>query len=537
MLALCKPAAADVLFCSSSGSPHSSYLSESMPDSESDVESPPAGADRPMFPYEKLYHNAKDKAEIEALPEVRRESMLADRAAQVERHDQDVTLRRLLAARAKEEVKASEKKKRKAGAADLEDNHRKSSRQRTKLGGGKVGEADSAIQAYKRQRAEKGARDEQRRKDAAARKESGYRAASDNGYSDADADGESEVEWDDKKFKRRSPTPPKDEPVVELVDIQRAKIGNNNFAEVCYYPGFEDAIKDCYVRINLGPGLEPGVNEYRLCLIKGFEKGQPYSMDSPNGRKLLVDNYIIAACGKAQKAWPFIQCSMSPITEKEWTRYRVTMVNEECSLPNRRFINGKLAQIGGLLNYRFTDAEVTAKLKRQGVLLDKVNRVEEREAIENRRALAVNADDEDGIAACNDELAALMPLRLAFGTTLNRPQTTHVNKEQERLAELNRRNQKLNAENVRKAQLAEMKAKKIKKHLAPGVDELFEGGSDISRAGTPVNGGTPNNGTPRSSTPVIALQPVKKGGLPTIRRALRDDEVLASMDFGIDIDI
>jgi hypothetical protein len=86
-----------------------------------------------------------------------------------------------------------------------------------------------------------------------------------------------------------------------------------------------------------------------------------------------------------------------------------------------------------------------------------------------------------------------------------------------------------------------MKAKKAKTHLAPGVDDLFEGGSDISRSGTPVNGaGTPKQaGTPRSSTPVNLLRPVQKDkkGIPTIRKAALDDEVLARIDLGIEIDI
>ena len=511
-----------------------------MSESDSDGESPPAGDDGPIFPYEKLYFSAKDKAEIESLPEIRRESILAERTAQLERHDQDVTLRRLLAARAKEEAKASEKKKRKAGVADLEENQRKSSRQRTKLGGGKVGEADSAIEAYKRQRAEKGARDEQRRKDAAARKELGVRASPDNN-SDADAEGESETEWDDKKYKRRTPTPPRDEPIAELADIQRAKVGRDNFAQVCYYPGFEEAIKDCYVRVCLGPGRTPGVNEYRLCLIKGFDKGKPYAMTGSNGRPFPVDNYVLAAHGKAVRPWSFLECSMSRFGEEEWRRYRITMANEDCKLPTRRFVNGKLDQINALINHRFTDAEVTEKIKRQNALLDMINRVDDRRKIEERKEVAVKAGDEDVIASCDEELAALVPIKMAFNTTLVKPEHVHVNKEQERLAELNRRNQRLNAENVRKAQLAEMKTKKAKKHLAPGVDDLFEGGSDISRAGTPVNGvSTPKNvGTPRSSTPVNLLRPITKDkkGIPTIRKAALDDELLASMDLGIDIEI
>ena len=527
--------------CSSSAASHHSLQSASMSESESDAESPPARDDGPIFPYERLYFSAKDKAEIESLPEIRRESILADRTQQLERHDQDVTLRRLLAARAKDEAKASEKKKRKAGAADLEESQRKSSRQRTKLGGGKVGEADSAIEAYKRQRAEKGLRDEQRRKDAAARKELGVQASPDNNYSDADAEGESEVEYDDKKYKKRTPTPPRDDPIAELADIQRAKVGRDNFAQVCYYPGFEEAIKDCYARVCLGPGRTPGVNEYRLCLIKGFEKGKPYAMIGSNGRPFPVDNYIIAAHGKATRPWSFLECSMSRFTEEEWRRYRATMANDDCKLPTRRFVNHKLDHINALINHRFTEAEITEKINRQNDLLKKINRVDERNEIEARRAQAIEAYDEEAIAACDDELAALVPIKMAYNTTLVKPETNHVNKEQERLAELNRRNQRLNAENVRKAQLAEMKSKKAKTHLAPGVDDLFEGGSDISRSGTPVNGaGTPRNaGTPRSSTPVNLLRPIQKDkkGIPTIRKAAFDDEVLAKIDLGIEIDI
>ena len=163
-------------------------------------------------------------------------------------------------------------------------------------------------------------------------------------------------------------------------------------------------------------------------------------------------------------------------------------------------------------------------------------------------------------------------MKLALNTTLGKQEKKEEeNRDAARLGDLNRRYQQLNAENIRKAQLAEMHKRKAKKHLAPGVDELFEGGSDISRTGTPVNGhstpkvgatisraGTPNplmlaNGTPRAGTPVSnILRPVpragtplsnlgtsaaeKKKGLPVIRKAAMDDEILASMDLGIDID-
>ncbi|EXJ85649.1 hypothetical protein A1O1_06015 [Capronia coronata CBS 617.96] len=536
----------------SSQSQHSESASMSQSDSEAGF-SP--GADKPIFPYEKLYYDAEDKARIEAKPEIEREEILAQRSEQVERHEQDLTLRRLVAARAREEAKHAAKNKRKASAADLEETQRKSTRQRTKVGGGRAGEASSAIEAYKQQRAEKVLRDEQRKKDGLTRRAASPR----DDYSDADADGESENDYEDHKYKKRSPTPPKDEPIADLADIQRARVGRDNFAQVCYTPGFQETITDCYARVCLGPGRTPGVNDYRLCLIKGFTKGKPYAMIGSNGRPFPVDLYIIAAHGKAERPWSFLECSMSKFTDDEWRRYRTTMANDDLKLPTKRFINSKLEQINKLLAHRFTEAEISEKIKAQNELIEKITRAQEKEDLREKINHAWDDGNDELAQQLEHQLANIVPMKLAFGTSLSRADSGYVNPDQERLAELNLRNQRLNAENIRKAQLAEMRARKTKKHLAPGVDELFEGGSDISRTGTPVNGaGTPRvvAGISRATTPnpsslsngatkpsglgngSTVLKPVeKKKGIPVIRKAAMDDEILANMDLGIDIDI
>jgi RNA polymerase-associated protein RTF1 len=557
---------------SSTPSSHHSLQSASMSESDSEGGTPAITDDKPMFPFEKLYLSSKDKDEIESLPEIKREEILADRAAQLERHQQDLALRRLLASREKEEAKATEKKKRKAGAADLEESQRKSSRQRTTLGGRRAGERNDALEAYKKQRAEKGLRDEQRRRDVAARKERHAKGSPGNDFSDVDAEGEDEVEWADKKFKDRTPSPPKDDPIAELTDIQRAKIGRDNFAQVCYNPGFEEAITDCYARICIGPSERNlGQNEYRLARIKGFTTGRPYTVTAPNGRFMPVETYVVAAHGKAERPWTFLECSMGPFTDDEWRRYRITMANDNLKLPTKSFVNNKLSQINKLINHRFTDAEISEKLRRQAVLTAKITREEERAPIEERRLAALAAGDYETAERCEEELRDIVPMKLALNTTLYKKVSTYVNKEQERLAELNRRNQRLNSENVRKAQVAEMRAKKKHNQRLKGIDDLFGDGSDISRSGTPVNGistplkraGTPlngapvngtsspaNGGTPRAGTPLNGtpapqqqqlFKPVTKGktGVPVIKKALLEDEVIKQkvLDLGIDLEL
>lgn len=235
-------------------------MSES--EAASDSEGSEAGVEDegPIYRYDKLYHSAQDKKDIMAMPEIQREQLLSERAQEVDRHNQDLALRRLLASREKEEARKAKKNKRKASAASLDDGNRKSSRQKTTLGGRKVGEASEAIMAYKKQREQRGKRGEVRRKEPTTKdNKSRSRVSSD------DAEGDSEVEWDDRG---RSPSPPKDDPPAELRDIQRARVGRTNFAQVCFYPGFEETMLGCYVRLNVGPNPS-GVNEYRLCSIAG----------------------------------------------------------------------------------------------------------------------------------------------------------------------------------------------------------------------------------------------------------------------------
>lgn len=237
--------------------------------SESDSDSGPAGNaggdDLPLFPVDNQFTSQQDKKEIMALSEVQRESILADRAALRDRQLQDQYLRRLIQNREKADAKPD--KKRKAGPAELEDSPaRKSSRQKTTLGGRKVGETSGAIEAYKRQREEKGLRDEQRRLEGEERRRK-LRDSPPEKYSDADADGESEVEWDDRA---KSAQPNRDEEPAQLIDFEHVRIGRDNFAKICFYPGFDHAITNCYARVNIGPDRATGENVYRMAKIKGM---------------------------------------------------------------------------------------------------------------------------------------------------------------------------------------------------------------------------------------------------------------------------
>ncbi|EGD94409.1 hypothetical protein TESG_01927 [Trichophyton tonsurans CBS 112818] len=556
----------------SSSSVHSrrSLRSASMSESESDTSPPPEENQGPIFPYEKLFYSAKDKSEIMALPEIQREELLSERAQQVDRHNQDIALRRLLANREREEARAAAKKKRKAGSADLEDSQRKSSRKKTVLGGRKVGEPSDAIEAYKRQREQKGKRDEQRRRDASSRKNNNAGSSPAREADDRDASGESEVEWDDKP-QRRSVSPPRYDPPAELRELQRARIARSNFAQVCFYPGFDQAISNCYTRVSLGPNPSTGKPEYRIGLIKKFTEGRPYAIEGPNGRNFVTTQYCLLAHGKAEKEFPFIACSESPFTEAEFNRYRKTMAVDGLKMPTKSAVDKKVADINRLLAHDFTKEELEEKLRRQGTN-DNKQLIYNRIQLERRRNEAIANKDEAAIAECDAELARLTGPKLAFGTTLVKPRPNEKT-QQERLAELNMRNQKLNTENVRKAQLAERKAAKLAAaavargeavadrfarvktrartyyestdgHLVPVKPDAVI--ADRSRAITPTGAtsnntdasNTPANGTtPRSVTPSKPATPKVYKGVPVIRHRPTDEDNIAALDLDIDIEI
>lgn len=236
-----------------SSAPSSPNSLESAPMDESDSDAEPAprvgGTDEDdKYPVDGKFTSEAERAEIMAMREVDRERILAERMDEVERQRQRRRLRQMI----EETERRNVKKKRSADTAELEEGQRKASRQRTGKGN------ESAMDTLRRARAEK-----------AKRKEDKTRGRD---YSPARRDSD-EGESGDDFSRARSRTPEKEEekeaPPAELKDFERVRLGRNEFAQVCFTPGFESAITGCYIRIALGPHPETGVEQYRMAVIKG----------------------------------------------------------------------------------------------------------------------------------------------------------------------------------------------------------------------------------------------------------------------------
>ncbi|KAI0472929.1 plus-3-domain-containing protein [Xylariaceae sp. FL0804] len=512
------------------------------------------------YPVDGLYVSVAEKEEILAMPELKREELLADRQASMVIVRQNALLRSLLKKDRGDDGQSA--KKRKASIADLDETQRKTSRQRTRVGGSKNVDTHEVL---RRARADK--IDRARRREEDRERNKGKSDAASRGSPDDRADDDSDVEWSRRKSPRSRTPEPKEIPFADLRDMQRVRVGRTQFAQFSFNPGFNSAITGCYVRIAIGPDRETGEQVYRVAEIKGFNQGKPYAVNRGDGQSVVTDQYVRAAHGKAERDWPFIYCSDSSFTQAEFNRYERVCQEENVPFPRRPRLVAKIDDINALVHHTWTDAEINDKVERMRDLRLKFSSSERNELLE-KLDQAKRRQDSARVAELQDRLDRLETPRLAFRTSLAQPKssTSSGPTQQERLAQLNIENRRRNAEAVRKAQMKERaKVRDIEARIARGeeveddhsrrlktkpkfmkdVNETFE------RKSTPTSGAsTPANGTPRmgaSKAPLLPhLQKLQllnhqtgrdKKGMPQIHKPINDDDIIASLDLEIDVEI
>lgn len=520
------------------GSPDS-QMSAPMDESDSDSDAPQTQGrggddDTNQYPFEGLFRSAEEKARIMNMREIEREQILAERREENERIRQNRMLRQLKVNQEKDS------KKRKASAADLEDASRKPSRARTK-----AGETSEKMDTLRRAREERTSRREQRERDLDRdRRKQRSPSYRDRGRSRSvdsrDSDG---GDWRrDSRQKSRTPETKEILP-AELRDVERIRVGRSRFAEVCFYPGFEKAITGCYVRINIGPDPKNHQDVYRMAVIKGFTVGRPYALTDSTGHQMVVDMSVRAAHGKAERDWPFISCSDRGFTEAEWNRYKQVCLSEGLPVPTKQELVSKIDDINRLVRRQWTEQELAEKLKRQNTLMTKFSTVE-RDSVNRMLEQARARNDQEAIERLQTKLENLDTPRLAFRTSLTPAAKKSEGKalsQQERLAALNTKNRKYNAEEVRKAQLKERARTTQAKEKAR---EQSKKGGSFSQGGALDDDGDKDTAKETEAallSHIAKLQEQQrsqvKSGLPMIHKPLMDDDIIGALDLDIDIEI
>lgn len=218
----------------------------------------------------------------------------------------------------------------------------------------------------------------------------------------------------------------------------------------------------------------------------------------------------------------------------------------------------KVADINRLINHVFTREEMTRKLRRQGVLDEDTNIIR-RADLEREIKLAKSTGDDEKAEKLQKELDDMLNPKLSWGTSLIKSQTGNEKKlsEAERVHQINLRNQKLNYENVRRAQLEERKAaRKSAAAVARGeaapdpfmrVRTVAKTHHDVSEKpkDAPASEATPTDTPKEASKASKPVRPVASSGTTSkkpkngfmITYQKTDDEVIAALDLDIDIEI
>lgn len=221
----------------------------------------------------------------------------------------------------------------------------------------------------------------------------------------------------------------------------------------------------------------------------------------------------------------------------------------------------KIEDINGLINHTWTSEEIKTRLARRNELKRRFDPAE-RERIGRLLDEAVAKGDEQKAEELQEKLDKLSNQRLAFRTTLGPSKGSEgpaLSSEQDRLAERNRENRRMNAELVRKAQLKEKaKVREIEMAIKRGetvpddpsrrlrtkakfVHDVKDGSQNGNGASTPTVG-TPKLGAtqPQMASHLVKLQEKKyedSKGLPTIHKPLMDDDVIGALDLDIDVEV
>jgi RNA polymerase-associated protein RTF1 len=243
--------AADPRSSSPAASSPNSLGSDAMDESDSDRDDGPRDHGHVPYPFEGKFVDEADKRRIMQMSQLDREEILGQRAEEMSRANFTAELARRAA-------NLHNDRKRKVDDDDDDDmdvDVRPKAKPRT----------NDKLEAYKREREQRG-QQRQRHDD----RRNGHRRSSSadrDHVSDRDADGESDVEWDD-----HAPSKAREEQPATIRDFDAVRVGRGFFSEVCFYPGFDEAMTGTFGRVGVGQDSQRRTL-YKMAQIKGKSSG------------------------------------------------------------------------------------------------------------------------------------------------------------------------------------------------------------------------------------------------------------------------
>lgn len=226
---------------------------------------------------------------------------------------------------------------------------------------------------------------------------------------------------------------------------------------------------------------------------------------------------MICKHGSTQKEYQFQFLSNQRFNPADFDAYRQALTEAGTKLPTQSHVEKKIEEIKAFENRFWTDDDINTRIQRSNKYSHLLHRDRGEEA-----APRIPTQSE---AAAN---------RLAELNRKNR----EAERERIRKVQIEERQQKLQArkraeiEARKKAAEATRKAEEEKKKNLLSVDDDLFGDGASSRASS-----VPKEATPKPEGEIKKKEKTERKGLPTFRKPKMDDDIIASMDIGLDIEI
>ncbi|KAF8743558.1 hypothetical protein AX14_002107 [Amanita brunnescens Koide BX004] len=494
------------------------------PESEEDEANPDP------YPLEGKYKDEDDRQTLMAMSEVDRERILADRAD----HKQLLEDEKILSQMVREQ--------RGAVVANGDDDRVSAAAKRQHTARGATKEKSKKLDELKARRK---AKDEKKKTRQLSPKREHSSSPMDMEISDEESEDGQITKYDEEeeKLDKLNSAPRKsdqeDQP-AELADLERCRLTRDSLAKYCMAPWFQEYVQGAFVRYLIGGNQDSGA-VYRICEVSNLAADlvKPYKINDTT-----VNQAFELKHGKSIRVFNMDKVSNGLFVDKEFERFKSTLVSEEVKLPTKKQLERKVAQMEKLITQPVTESDITAMLARKSQVSKSKSAAlltMERSRFTQARTLAQRRMDFAEVAEIDKKLEELNA-NAEFS-----PVNAAVTEAEDKLAKVNERNRRANVEAVRRAELAEAERKRKERKLAAmqGVDarsaaphdpsarlktvpRLFKAATPTgSMPGTPVLTGTPMLGPTAANVPrqVSPLPSSALSGKPPGKAAFIDVDV------------
>ena len=413
------------------------------------------------FPLEGKYKDEADRERLESLPEMERETELYNRS-QIMRKYQERKLfrerkrglkqqqqRKLL--QESKRTRSSSRTTHNTGHSDLKASQLSQlKRQRQKKNKGRNRHGSDEEEEYgsddEYREEEEGEEEEEEEEESGIEEDEEYREDDDEEYNPFHRkshrtdlvsgvnESDDQVKWAEEDTNRDA----------ELSDFNKLRIGKSFAAKFCFYPGFNDLVKNCYGRVNVGVDRHTGQSIYRMVKIERVFLQKPYNMG-----KFFTNQYFGVTQGKERKVFQMRFFSDSLITQQEYERYIRTLDKYYIPKPSAYSLSNKSKELVDFVSEPMTDKRTDEIVRNRMVFNKKLsgfNSVLEKTVLKEKLKYAQETNNERDVAKYSAQLRGLEK-------RINMYEKHHENDQtgSRKLGALTSKNKKINIDKMRGA--------------------------------------------------------------------------------------